>query len=82
MDWKPFKYYTVHQNVAGGIEYFRTIHLDYDGAVTKFGMYVSQPEQATPAGFRDFLETAARQGYERIASFIQADVEGGKISAQ
>lgn len=80
VDWKPFKYYTTKQNIAGNIEYFRTIRLDYDGTVTKFGMYVSKPEKETPAGFRDFLETAARQGYERIASFMQADAESGKFS--
>ena len=81
VDWKPFQYYTVQQSVAGDIEYFRTIRLDYDGAVTKVGVYVSKPEKETPEGFRDFLEMAARQGYERIAPFLQADVESGKITA-
>ena len=80
VDWKPFKYFTVRQNVPGDIEYFRTIRLDYDGAVTRFGAYISKPEKEPPAGFRDFLETAAREGYGRIASFIQADVESGKIT--
>jgi hypothetical protein len=82
VDWKPFHYYTVHQNVAGGIEYYRTIQLDYDGEITKFGMYVSTPEQETPPGFREFLESAARQGYERITAFLQADVASGKITIQ
>jgi hypothetical protein len=81
VDWKPFQYYTVQQNVAGDIEYFRTIRLDYVGNVTKLGVYVSKPEKETPEGFRDFLEMAARQGYERITSFMQADVESGKITA-
>jgi hypothetical protein len=81
VDWKPFKYYTTQQNVAGGIEYFRTIRLDYDGVVTRFGFYVSKPEQETPHGFREFLESAARQGYERIASFMQTDIESRKISS-
>jgi hypothetical protein len=44
-------------------------------------VYVSKPEKDTPEGFRDFLEMAARQGYERIASFLQADLESGKITA-
>jgi hypothetical protein len=44
-------------------------------------MYVSQPDQEAPEGFRDFLKSAARQGYERIPSFIQADIENGKIVA-
>ncbi len=79
VDWKPFRYYTVHQNVAG-LQYYRMIRLDYDGAITKFGMYVSRPDQEAPEGFREFLESAARQGYERIPAFIQADVENGKIS--
>jgi hypothetical protein len=80
VDWKPFHYYTVRQNVAG-LQYHRMIRLDYDGAVTKFGMYVSQPDREAPEGFREFLESAARQGYERIPAFIQAEVESGKISA-
>jgi hypothetical protein len=58
------------------------IRMDYDGAVTKFGVYVSNPDHEAPEGFRDFLEIAARQGYERIAPFIQADYESGKISTK
>lgn len=80
VDWKPFKYYTVEQNAAG-FKYFRTIRLDYDGKVTKFGMYVSQPDKETFEGFREFLESAARQGYERLPFAMQADAEAGKISA-
>lgn len=79
VDWKPFKYYTTQQSFAGGLEYYRTIRLDYDGAVTRFGMYVSKPNIETPPGFREFLESAARAGYERLAPMLQADVENGKI---
>jgi hypothetical protein len=80
VDWKPFRYYTTHQSFTGGIEYYRTIRLDFDGRVTKFGLYVSKPEVEPPSGFREFLEGAAREGYERISSFIQADIDSGKIS--
>lgn len=80
VDWKPFQYYTVHQNVAG-LQYQRTIRLDYDGTITRFGLYVSQPDKEAPEGFREFLESAARQGYERLPLFIKADSENGKISA-
>lgn len=79
VDWKPFKYYTTHQNFGGGLEYYRTIRLDYDGTMTKFGIYVSTPEVETPPGFREFLESVARAGYERLPSMMQADVESGKI---
>jgi hypothetical protein len=58
------------------------ICLEYDGAVTKFGVYVSRPDKTAPEGFREFLESAARQGYERIPSFIKADIENGKISPE
>lgn len=79
VDWKPFKYYTTRQSVAGGIEFYRTIRLEHDGAVTKFGMYVSKPEMDTPTGFRESIEATARQGYERLTSMLQADIENGKI---
>lgn len=82
VDWKPFKYYTTHQNFGGGVEYYRTIRLDYDKKVTKFGMYVSQPGVETPPGFREFLESAARQGYERLTPMMRADVESGKIEIE
>jgi len=82
VDWKPFHYYTVQQTVPGGIEYYRTIRMQYDGAVTKLGVYLSKPDQETPTGFREFLESAARAGYERLTPTLQADVESGKISAQ
>jgi hypothetical protein len=79
VDWKPFNYYTVQQFVAG-LEYYRTIRFDYDGKVTKFGLYVSQPDKEAPPGFQEFLESAARAGYERLPAAIQADVESGKVS--
>src|SRR6266540_1794764 len=80
VDWKPFHYYTTQQNVAGDIEYFRTIRLEYDGSITKLGVYLSKPEMETPQGFREFLEMAARQGYERLTPTLQADAEAGKFS--
>ena len=79
VDWKPFDYYTVYQNVAG-LEYHRTIRLQYDGRKTKFLLLVSQPEQETPDGFREFLEMAARQGYERLPFELQSQLESGKIT--
>ncbi len=80
IDWKPFRYFTTQQTVAGGIEYYRTIRLDVDGKTTKFGVYVSKPDSETPEGFREFLEGAARAGYERIPAVLQADIASGKIS--
>jgi hypothetical protein len=79
VDWKPFEYYTVLQTAAG-LEYYRTIHLEYDGRITRFGVYASQPDKEAPEGFREFLEMAARQGYERLAPALQADAESGKIT--
>lgn len=80
VDWKPFEYYTTIQQFASGLEYYRTIRLQPDGAITKFVMLVSKPEQQTPEGFQDFLETAARQGYERLPLAIQSQLESGKIT--
>jgi hypothetical protein len=78
VDWKPFEYYTVYQNVAG-FEYYRTLSLKYDGTKTKFMLLVSRPEPEAPKGFREFLEMAARQGYGRLPLAIQSQVEAGKI---
>jgi hypothetical protein len=79
VDWKPFKYYTVQQTVAG-LEYYRMIRLENESEITKLGVYVSRPDIEAPEGFRDFLEIAARQGYERIAPRLEADSESGKIT--
>jgi hypothetical protein len=79
VDWKPFDYFTVTQNPAG-LEYYRTIRLHYDGSTTKFVMYVSKPEQEAPPGFREFLESAARAGYERLPSAIQSLIDSGRIT--
>lgn len=79
VDWKPFEYYTTIQQFASGLEYYRTIRLSYDGAITKFVMHVSKPVGQTPEGFREFLESAARQGYERLPASIQELVESGTI---
>jgi hypothetical protein len=80
VDWKPFEYYTTTQQFASGLEYYRTIRLTYNSAVTKFTMLVSKPEQPTPEGFRDFLESAARAGYERLPTAIQELVDSGRIT--
>nr|MDQ3006839.1 hypothetical protein [Chloroflexota bacterium] len=69
----------VYHNVAG-LEYHRTIKLQYDGTKTKFLVLVSKPELEAPEGFREFLEMAARQGYERIPSALQSQLEDGKIT--
>lgn len=79
VDWKPFQYFTVQQDVAG-LHYYRTIRLDYDGAVTTFRFYVSRPDREAPPGFREFLESAAREGYERLPAFLQQEIQAGKIS--
>ena len=80
VDWKPFDYFTTLQQFASGLEYYRTIRLEYDGARTKFRLHISKPEQEAPEGFREFLEMAARQGYERLPSAIQSQIESGKIT--
>jgi len=79
VDWKPFEYYTVIQNAAG-LEYYRTISFEYDGVITKFKVLVSKPGKEAPEGFCEYLESAARQGYERITPTLQADAESGKIT--
>lgn len=80
VDWKPFDYFTVQQFVAG-LEYYRTIRFLYDGDKTKVMVHVSKPEQEAPEGFREYLEMAARQGYEHLPSAIQSQLESGKITA-
>ncbi len=82
VEWKPFEYYTTLQQFATGLEYYRTIRLDYNGAITHFRMLVSKPEQQTPEGFREFLESAAREGYERLPTAIQDLVDSGKIKVE
>ena len=81
VDWKPFDYFTTIQQLAMGLKYYRTIRLVYDGTITKLMVLISKPEQEAPEGFREFLETAAREGYKRLPSAIQAEVEKGKITA-
>ena len=78
IDWKPFDYFTVQQSVAG-LEYYRSIRLQYDGKVTKFMLKVSKPDQEAPQGFREGLEMAARQGYENISVVLKKAIEDGKI---
>ena len=80
VDWKPFDHYTVFQSGIPGLEYYRTIQLQYDGKRTKFLVHFSKPDKEAPEGLGDFLAMAARQGYERIAPAIQADYESGKVS--
>jgi hypothetical protein len=80
VDWKPFDYFTTLQQFTSGLEYYRTIRLEYDGTKTKFMLHVSKPQQETPEGFREFLEMAARQGYERLPLAIQSQIDSGNIS--
>jgi hypothetical protein len=79
VDWKPFKYYTVKQSGLAGLEYYRTITMDYDGKTTKFGVYFSEPESGAPTEVRDFLANVIRESYERVYPTMQADAESGKF---
>lgn len=45
-----------------------------------FTKLVSKPEQQVPESFRDFLEMAARAGYERHPASIRELAESGKIT--
>ena len=81
VDWKPFDYFTTVQQFSTGLEYYRTIRLEYDGTKTKCMVLISKPEQEAPEGFREFLEMAARQGYERLPSAVQSLLQSGKITA-
>lgn len=82
VDWQPFEYFTIQQSGVAGLEYYRTIRLDYDGRSTRLGVHFSQPEMEVPEGLRDFLELVAREGYERLAPTLQAAAENGKIIVQ
>jgi Protein of unknown function (DUF2652) len=82
VDWKPFKYYTVKQSGLAGLEYYRTITMDYDGNTTKFGVYFSEPESGAPPEVRDFLANVIRESYERVHPTMQAGIESGKFAVQ
>lgn len=80
IDWKPFEYYTTLQMGIAGLEYYRTIRLKPTDYGTLFLMHVSTPTTQAPDGFRDFLYTAAKEGYERLPAAIQKDIDDGKIT--
>jgi hypothetical protein len=61
---ETFDYYTVLQNVLTD-EYYRTIQMDYDGMITKFGVYVSKFEKETLKVSR-FSRDGCAPGYERL----------------
>ena len=82
IDWKPFDHYTVLQTVMGGLEYYRTIRLEPNENGTRLFVHVSKPATDTPDGFRDFLYSAAKQGYENIQPMIEKDINDRKIIGQ
>jgi hypothetical protein len=81
VDWVPFQYFTINQNVFGDVNYLRTIRLEANGATTRFGAYFSSPDKEPPAGYHDLMITVLSQGYGRITLLIQADIDRGKVTA-
>ncbi len=79
VDWKPFKYYTVKQSGLAGLEYYRTITMDYDGKMTRFGVYFSEPESGAPPEVRAMLAHVVHESYARVHPIMQADAESGKF---
>lgn len=79
VDWKPFKYYTVKQSGMAGLEYYRTIRLEYDGKITKFGGYFSQPESEAPADVKEFFTKVVNESYAGVLPAMQADAASGKF---
>ena len=82
IDWKPFEYYTTLQTINTGMEYFRTIRLVPIGSETHLLLHISEPTITPPEGFREFLNTAAKAGYQNLSAAIQREVDSGKIIIQ
>jgi hypothetical protein len=80
VDWKPFHYYTTFQSGVAGLEYYRTIRLEYDGKITRFFGLVSQPQVEPPKEITEFFNTVVRQSFESIPVKMQSDFESGKFT--
>jgi hypothetical protein len=82
VDWKPFDYYTVQQSGVAGLEYLRTIRLEYDGKTTRFQVHFGKPQMDPPPGLQEFMATLAGQGYAQILPALQAQLDSGQMSVE
>jgi hypothetical protein len=78
--WKPFDYYTVLRCGVAGLEYYRTIRMDYDGNITRVYIDFSNPDKEAPEGVHEFLGTVLRRAYNGLGPAMQADSKGGIIA--
>lgn len=80
LDWKPFEYYTMEQS-ALGLSYISTRRLIPIQDGTRVGIYLTAPRENSSDEVRQMLQTAMNEGYAGLRSFIEKDLNRGKITA-
>jgi hypothetical protein len=78
LDWKPFEYYTLKQS-ALGISYICTRHLTPLENGTHLGVYLTKPPENSSDEVRQMLQSAVDNGYAGLRSYIEKNINAGKV---
>lgn len=79
LDWKPFEYYTLQQS-ALGISYICTRSLTPLENGTHLGVYLTKPPENSSDEVRQMLQSAMDNGYAGLRSYIEKNINAGKIT--
>lgn len=80
LDWKPFEYYTMEQS-ALGLSYTSTRRLIPLENGTRVGIYLTMPGENSSDEVRQLLQAAMEAGYAGLQSYIERDINSGKVTA-
>ena len=80
LDWQPFDYYTMQQS-ALGISYIATRRLTPLENGTHLGIYLTKPPENSSTEVRQMLQAAMDNGYAGLQSYIEQDINNGKVTA-
>ncbi len=80
LDWKPFEYYTLEQNVLG-LNYICTRRLiPAEDGKTRVGIYIGKPIESAPQAVQQFVQSAMDEGYSGLEPFIEQEIASGKVT--
>jgi uncharacterized protein YndB with AHSA1/START domain len=78
LDWKPFEYYTMEH--GDGLSYISTRRLTPLPNGTRVGIYLTAPRENSSSEVRQMLQTAVNEGYAGLRSYIEKDINSGRIT--
>jgi uncharacterized protein YndB with AHSA1/START domain len=75
LDWKPFEYVSLEQNISVGIKLVQTRRFHESPSGTKLIFHVRKPETTVPDELKNFIVVAYNQAAAGLKKLLEADLD-------